>query len=133
MPDLSQIPESMWREAQRRSLVVRPLLAYPQCSRLLAQKAACGDGPGAMIGDSPAMRRLRQLIQEVGGSDVTVLIQGESGCGKELVAQALHAASTRRDERFVAFTISIKPRAGASSRQRDRMQPAPYAPRSNPR
>ncbi|HNL42577.1 MAG TPA: sigma-54 dependent transcriptional regulator, partial [Ottowia sp.] len=80
-------------------LVIRGALERRQ---LLAQKAACGDGPGAMIGDSPAMRRLRQLIQEVGGSDVTVLIQGESGCGKELVAQALHAASTRRDERFVA-------------------------------
>ncbi|MCA0326538.1 MAG: sigma-54 dependent transcriptional regulator [Proteobacteria bacterium] len=80
-------------------LVIRGALERRQ---LLAQKAACGDGPGAMIGDSPAMRRLRQLIQEVGGSDVTVLIQGESGSGKELVAQALHAASTRRDERFVA-------------------------------
>ncbi len=81
-------------------LVIRGALERRQ---LLAQKAAAsGDTPGAMIGDGPAMRRLRQLIQEVGGSDVTVLIQGESGSGKELVAQALHAASARRDQRFVA-------------------------------
>ena len=53
------------------------------------------------IGDSPAMRQLRKTIAEVALSDVTVLIEGESGAGKELVAQALHAASARRSEPFV--------------------------------
>ena len=82
-------------------LVVRAALERNQ---LMAQKAvASAEGPaGAMIGDSPAMRELRRLIQEVADSEMTVLIQGESGSGKELVAQALHAASARRDERFVA-------------------------------
>jgi len=81
-------------------LVVRAAL---ERSQLMAQKvAASAEGPGAMIGDSPAMRELRRLIQEVADSEMTVLIQGESGSGKELVAQALHAASARRDERFVA-------------------------------
>jgi len=60
------------------------------------------DGGNAMIGDSPAMQRLRRLIGDVAGSDVTVLIQGESGSGKELVAQAIHAASPRHGESFVA-------------------------------
>ena len=60
------------------------------------------DAGGAMIGDSLAMRQLRRLIGDVAGSDVTVLIQGESGSGKELVAQAIHAASPRRGESFVA-------------------------------
>jgi DNA-binding NtrC family response regulator len=48
------------------------------------------------------MRQLRHVIAEVAASDVTVLIQGESGCGKELVAQAIHAASPRQAESFVA-------------------------------
>jgi DNA-binding NtrC family response regulator len=60
------------------------------------------DAGSAMVGDSPAMRQLRHLIAEVSASDVTVLIQGESGSGKELVAQAIHAASPRRAESFVA-------------------------------
>ncbi|MDR2128092.1 MAG: sigma-54 dependent transcriptional regulator [Burkholderiaceae bacterium] len=54
-----------------------------------------------MVGQSAAMQRLRQTIREVAASDVTVLIQGESGSGKELVAQALHAASPRKGEGFV--------------------------------
>ena len=61
-----------------------------------------GDAFTAMIGDSPAMQQLRQTIREVAASDVTVLIEGESGSGKELVAQALHAASARAAGQFVA-------------------------------
>ena len=60
------------------------------------------DTGSTMIGDSPAMQQLRHLIAEVAASDVTVLILGESGSGKELVAQAIHAASPRRAESFVA-------------------------------
>ena len=81
-------------------LVIRGAL---ERSRLQAQSAlARGDAGLAMIGESAAMQMLRQTIREVGASDVTVLIQGESGSGKELVAQALHSASRRRGESFVA-------------------------------
>jgi DNA-binding NtrC family response regulator len=55
----------------------------------------------AMIGESEPIRRLRQLICDVAQADVTVLIQGESGSGKELVAQALHQQSLRHGEAFV--------------------------------
>ena len=81
-------------------LVIRGAL---ERSQLRAQKAlGAGDAASsAMIGDSPAMRQLRKTIAEVALSDVTVLIEGESGAGKELVAQALHAASARRSEPFV--------------------------------
>ncbi|MDR0274858.1 MAG: sigma-54 dependent transcriptional regulator [Burkholderiaceae bacterium] len=81
-------------------IVIRDAL---ERSQWRAQKAIRQTDPaGAMIGGSPAMRQLRHLIAEVAGSDVTVLIQGESGSGKELVAQAIHAASPRRAESCIA-------------------------------
>lgn len=54
-----------------------------------------------MLGRSPAMKRLWELIDAVADSDITALVTGESGVGKELVAQAIHAASSRSKERFV--------------------------------
>ena len=49
-----------------------------------------------MIGTSPAMKRVMEMVETVAPSDATVLITGESGSGKEVVARAIHAASPRR-------------------------------------
>jgi two-component system response regulator HydG len=62
-----------------------------------------------MIGDSPAMRKVNDLILRVADSDANVLITGESGCGKELVARALHGRSTRTDGPFVAVNCAAVP------------------------
>jgi DNA-binding NtrC family response regulator len=59
-------------------------------------------GIDALVGHAPAMERLRRIIARVGGCDVPVLVSGETGSGKELVARAIHAASPRRDGPFVA-------------------------------
>lgn len=56
-----------------------------------------------MIGASPAMQRLRELIRQAAPTDETVLITGESGTGKELVARAIHAGSGRRDRAWIGL------------------------------
>ncbi len=65
---------------------------------------------GEMIGDSPTLRDVRQLIARVGPTDARVLITGESGTGKELVAAALHRSSARRDRPFVRVNCAAIPR-----------------------
>jgi DNA-binding NtrC family response regulator len=59
-------------------------------------------GEGGIVGRAPAMAALMVTIRRVAPSDVPVLIHGETGTGKELVARAIHAASARRDKRLVA-------------------------------
>jgi two-component system response regulator HydG len=66
-------------------------------------------GHDVMIGDSPAMRALFAQVSRVASTDVTVLIQGESGVGKELVAAALHRAGRRPDGPFVAINCAAIP------------------------
>ena len=65
---------------------------------------------GEMIGDSPALGRVRELIGRVAPTDSRVLITGESGTGKELVAAAIHGASARRDRPFVRVNCAAIPR-----------------------
>ena len=66
-------------------------------------------GFGGLIGKDPQMQLVYQLIQDVAGSDVTVLIQGESGTGKELVARAIHRFSPRAEKPFVVINCSAYP------------------------
>src|SRR4051794_35147593 len=53
-------------------------------------------GLRALSGESPAMQTVRRAIGQVAATDSTVLIQGETGTGKELVARAIHQVSSRR-------------------------------------
>jgi Nif-specific regulatory protein len=59
-----------------------------------------------LVGDSPRMRAVYELIRRVAATDSTVLIQGESGTGKELVARAIHNSSSRTDGPFVAVNCA---------------------------
>jgi len=60
-------------------------------------------------GDSPEMRTIAQVIEQVSDNDVTVLIRGESGVGKELVARAIHQRSPRKDRPFVKVNCAALP------------------------
>ena len=62
-----------------------------------------------LIGESTAMRNLSSQIDRVAGTRATVLIEGETGVGKELVAAAVHARSVRRDRLFVAQNCATLP------------------------
>src|SRR4029079_4118939 len=56
---------------------------------------------GPLIGSSPAMQRVYDLIARVAATDATVLIQGETGTGKELVAETIHSLSRRHKDPFL--------------------------------
>lgn len=62
-----------------------------------------------IVGQSPAIERLREMIADVAPTEVTVLIIGETGTGKEVVARAVHAASKRSRKRLVALNCAAIP------------------------
>jgi transcriptional regulator with GAF, ATPase, and Fis domain len=76
--------------------------------RLREAITACAPRP-ALIGDSPAMRRLSAEIETVAATDYTVLIVGESGVGKELVARRIHQISRRGDKPMVCINCTAIP------------------------
>ena len=62
-----------------------------------------------LVGESPALQKVSTLIEKVAPAEATVLITGESGVGKELVARAIHARSPRRDKIFLPINCSAIP------------------------
>ncbi|RZL36811.1 MAG: sigma-54-dependent Fis family transcriptional regulator [Rubrivivax sp.] len=71
-----------------------------------------GVGPATalrLVGESPAIRAVRALVDKVGRSMAPVLVQGESGTGKELVARAIHDHGSRAGQRFVAVNCGAIP------------------------
>jgi two-component system response regulator GlrR len=64
---------------------------------------------GSLVGRSPAMRAVFALLERAAKSDATVLVEGETGTGKEAVAESLHAASTRKAAPFVVVDLSSIP------------------------
>jgi anaerobic nitric oxide reductase transcription regulator len=73
------------------------------------KRAAGGRGPRELIGQSPVHKRLQQEIQLVGNSPLTVLITGETGVGKELVAEAIHLQSPRAAKPLISLNCAALP------------------------
>lgn len=83
-------------------VILRKAQAYRQLlkvNRLLSDDAV--DEDGALVGRSPAMARLRSLIERVAPTDATVLVTGESGTGKEMIAREFYRLSPRRSQPFI--------------------------------
>jgi anaerobic nitric oxide reductase transcription regulator len=100
----SALIEALERRAQRGEHVARELL----------RGGAPAHG-GALVGNSPALARLSREIAMVAASDLPVLILGETGVGKELVARQVHAASRRANEPLVHVNCAALPEAVAES------------------
>ena len=61
---------------------------------------------GAMVSKTPAMHKVFEIIQTVAGTDMTVVVEGETGTGKELVARTIHDLSPRQMKPFVAINCA---------------------------
>lgn len=64
---------------------------------------------GIFIYASPKMQRIKEIIDQVANTDVTILVQGESGVGKEVVARSVHLNSNRKDKPFVKVNCAALP------------------------
>jgi two-component system C4-dicarboxylate transport response regulator DctD len=95
---------SVRRAMEKRRLVLE--------NRELRAMAAQAQSDWPLIGQTPVMERLRATLRQLAGADVDVLLEGETGVGKELAARALHNWGRRRDREFVAVDCAALP-AGA--------------------
>ncbi|MBE7926229.1 sigma-54-dependent transcriptional regulator [Pseudomonas saudiphocaensis] len=94
-------PSEALLDSVRRALALRQLVLDNRSLRLaLADRQQLS---ARLLGQSPAMQRLREQIGALAGTQADVLILGETGAGKEVVARALHDLSSRRDGPFVAI------------------------------
>jgi len=75
----------------------------------LRKQAETGIQFAQIVGRSPAMRQMFDLLPQIAQTSTTVLLEGESGTGKELVARAIHQLSPRRNRRFVAVNCAALP------------------------
>ena len=98
--------EQLYRTVRKAADFIRLELE----NQRLRQIVAGGDKP-ILLGESAAIRQVRQSIEAVAGSDYPVLIQGESGTGKELAAQMVHRYSNRIKKPYVAVNCPAIPDA----------------------
>lgn len=93
-------------QSARRALEKRRLVME---NRALKQAAETAGDSLPLIGQTPVMERLRQTIRHIADTDVDVLVAGETGSGKEVVATLLHNWSRRRSGNFVALNCGALP------------------------
>ena len=99
-------------DVQTIELIIRNALEMRRCrteNRFLKEQAVVTPAFENLIGESPAMQRIYDLIRQVGAAKTAVLITGETGTGKELVARAIHNLSPRRERLFVPLNCAAIP------------------------
>jgi PAS domain S-box-containing protein len=98
---LRSMDERLKAEAKIRALTAE--------AELLREELQSLGGFAGIIGTSPAMKRVVLDIEQVAETDATVLVTGETGTGKEVIARAIHAASRRRDRPLVKVNCAAIP------------------------
>lgn len=96
-------------ELRRRAANLLKISELDRENRGLRRELVADGQFGRMVGKSPAMRRVFELAERVAPSDATILILGESGTGKDLLAQEIHARSPRAARAFVAVNCAALP------------------------
>ena len=98
-------------DALARALGARAPVRPAPASQPQAQETVSGEGGAerVLISYSPAMRRVRALVERIADTDVPVLLLGESGTGKEVIAREIHARSQRRARPFIKVNCAALP------------------------
>ncbi len=96
-----RLSETLRRAVEKRALVLE--------NRRLRALTASAEKEEGLIGETPAISRLRQTIHDLADVEVDVLVLGETGTGKEVVANLLHRFGRRRDKPFVALNCGALP------------------------
>lgn len=96
-----RLVQCVHRAAEKRNLVLE--------NRRLREAAARAEDDFPLIGQTPVMDRLRQTLRQIADTDVDVLVTGETGSGKEVVARLLHGWSRRAKGNFVALNCGALP------------------------
>lgn len=96
-----RLVEALKRASEKRRLVME--------NRRLREAAALAADGLPLIGEAPAIRRLRETLRQIADMDVDVLVEGETGTGKEVVADLLHRWGRRRAKPFVALNCGALP------------------------
>ncbi|QPC94303.1 sigma-54 dependent transcriptional regulator [Mesorhizobium sp. INR15] len=96
-----RLVEALKRASEKRRLVME--------NRRLREAAAQAADGLPLIGEAPAIRRLRETLRQIADMDVDVLVEGETGTGKEVVADLLHKWGRRRAKAFVALNCGALP------------------------
>jgi len=89
--------------------IIRRIALNNEKMKELENKVKMFSGYGGIVGKDHKMQQLYKLILDIAPTDATVMIQGESGSGKELVARAVHLHSYRKDEPFIVVNCSAYP------------------------
>jgi DNA-binding NtrC family response regulator len=87
-------------------IILKKADSYRQLIKVNRYFSEQDGGDGDLLGRSPAMTRLRQLVERVAPTDATVLITGENGTGKEMIARELYRHSPRRNEPYIKINCA---------------------------
>ena len=98
-------PETLRLLLERAAVQRRLMVENEELRRQLSFQGVLGD----MVGQSPQMREIFALIRQIAPTRAAVLVTGDSGTGKELVARAIHSHSPRTDQPFVALNCAAMP------------------------